>query len=110
MAIKKDENKLAAGITIFILGIIHLLTRMRIAPVQSAFWQELIDWRSIILIAAFSFLIVKSDKTLGVILLVLGTLLRMGLILQYLGNWEAYLMPLGLIVFGSILIIGVLRK
>ncbi|WP_243348134.1 hypothetical protein [Parabacteroides sp. FAFU027] len=110
MAIKKDENKLAAGITIFALGIIHLLTRMRIAPVQSAFWQELIDWRSIILIAALSFLIVKTDKTLGIILLVLGILLRMGLILHYMGNWEAYLMPLSLIVFGSILIIGVLRK
>ncbi|MDP4271155.1 MAG: hypothetical protein Q8909_13685 [Bacteroidota bacterium] len=110
MAVKKDENKLAVGITIFALGIIQLLTRMRIAPVQSAIWQELIDWRSIIIIAALSFLIVKTDKTIGIILLVLGILLRMGLILQYLGNWDAYLMPLSLIVFGSILIIGVLRK
>ena len=110
MAVKKDENKLAVGITIFALGIIQLLTRMRIAPVQSAIWQELIDWRSIIIIAALSFLIVKTDKTIGIILLVLGILLRMGLILQYLGNWDAYLMPLSLIVFGSVLIIGVLRK
>lgn len=110
MAIKKDENKLATGITIFTIGVIHLLDKMRIAPVQSPIWQEVVDWRSYIIIAALSFLIVKTDKTIGIVLLILGILLRIRAILSYMGNWDAYLTPVILMVLGLILIVGVLRK
>ncbi len=110
MAVKKDENKLATGIAIFVIGIITLLTKMRIAPVQSPIWQEVIDWRSYIIIAALSFLIVKTDKTIGIILLIFGILLRIRAVLCYMGNWDAYLTPVILMTIGLILIVGVLRR
>lgn len=110
MAIKRDENKLATGITIVIIGLIHLVDKSKVIALNSAVWQELIDWRSYLIYAALAFLIVKTDKTIGIILLVLGILLRIGAILHYLGNWQAYLIPVLLIIIGTSLIVGVLRK
>lgn len=110
MAIRRDENKLATGITILIIGFIHLIDKTRMFAVNSAVWQELVDWRSYIIYAALSFLIVKTDKTFGIVLLVFGILLRISLILKYLGTWQAYLVPAILIAIGLTLIVGVLRK
>lgn len=110
MAIKRDENKLATGITILVIGLIHLIDKARVIAINSAVWQELIDWRSYFIYAALAFLIVKTDKTTGIILLILGILLRIGAILHYMGNWQAYLIPSFLIIIGASLIIGVLRK
>lgn len=110
MAIKRDENKLATGITILVIGLIHLIDKARVIAINSAVWQELIDWRSYFIYAALAFLIVKTDKTIGIILLILGILLRIGAIVRYLGSWQTYLIPLFLIIIGASLIIGVLRK
>lgn len=110
MAIKRDENKLATGITILAIGLIHLIDKARVISMDSAVWQELIDWRNYFIYAALAFLIVKSQKTFGIVLLVIGILLRIGAILHYMGNWQAYLIPSFLIVIGASLIIGVLRK
>ncbi len=110
MAIKKDENKLATGITILFIGILHLIDKTRMIAVNSAVWQELIDWRSYIIYAALSFLIVKTDKTFGIVLLIIGILLRINILLRYIGNWQAYLVPAILIIIGASLIIGVLKK
>ena len=110
MAIKKDENKLATGITILFIGFLHLIDKTRMIAVNSAVWQELIDWRSYIIYAALSFLIVKTDKTFGIVLLSIGILLRINILLRYIGNWQAYLVPAILIIIGASLIIGVLKK
>lgn len=110
MATKKDENKLAAGITILLIGILHLVDRAHIVAVNSAVWQELMDWRSYIIYASLIFLIVRTQKTFGLSLLVVGILLRINLILHLLGNFQAYLIPAFLIIIGSTLIIGVFRR
>jgi uncharacterized protein (DUF983 family) len=110
MAIKKDENKLAAGITILIIGLIHLIEKSRMITFNAAVWQELIDWRSYFIYAALAFLIVKTQKTFGIVLLVLGILLRINTLLHFLGKFQDYLIPSFLIIIGATLIIGVLRK
>lgn len=107
---KRDENKLATGFTILAIGLVHLIDKLRLFPETSALWREAIDWRSYIIIAALSFLIIKSNKTFGAILLVVGVLLRIDVILIHLGRWQTYMTPAILIGIGLTLIIGVLRK
>jgi hypothetical protein len=107
---KRDENKLATGFTILTIGVMHLIDKLHLFPANSALWKEATDWRSYIIIAALSFLIVKTDKTFGIILLILGILLRINLILVHLGNWQTYMTPAILIAIGLTLVIGVLRK
>lgn len=110
MAIKKDENKLATGITILVIGLIHLIDKTHLIAINSAVWQELIDWRSYFIYAALAFLIVKTQKTFGIVLLVIGILLRIGALISLMGKFQAYLIPGFLIIIGATLIVGVLRK
>jgi|GEM_PF-5184806 len=110
MAGKRDENKLATGITLLAIGILHLIDKMRLVNVDSPIWKEVMDWRSYVLYAALSFLIVKTDKKTGIGLLILGIILRIGAILRYMGVWQAYLIPGFLILLGIVLIIEVLKK
>lgn len=103
-AVKGNNNKdtyKATGITLMVFGALYLLDRLVHFAALGLPWVMQKD--NFLLYTAVIFLLVKHDKSVGLVLAGLWLVLNFGLITALLGALSAYLLPLLLLVIGIIL-------
>lgn len=91
----------AAAVTLIVFGIIYLIDRIVGFGRLGLPWVMNKDY--FLLYTAVIFLLLKHDKSVGLVLLALWFILNFGLITALLGTMSAYLLPLALLVVGIIL-------
>ncbi|WP_298074652.1 hypothetical protein [uncultured Bacteroides sp.] len=96
----KDTYK-AAGITLVVFGVLYLLDKWVHFESSGLPWVMQKDY--FLLYTAVIFLLVKHDKSVGLVLAGLWLILNFGLITALVGTLSAYLLPLALLVTGIIL-------
>lgn len=95
----KDTYK-ATGITLMVFGVLYLLDKLVHFAALGLPWVMQKD--NFLLYTAIIFLLVKHDKSVGLVLVGLWLVLNFGLITALLGTMSAYLLPLALLVIGII--------
>lgn len=95
------DTYLATSITMMVAGAIYLLDKFIHFGAKGYGWLVAKD--NLLLFAAIIFLIVKTDKSIGIVLLAIWTILNIGLIVSLLGQLSGYLLPLALLLVGALL-------
>ncbi len=110
--LKEKDTKLATGLTLAFYGVLSLLSSFGVLQkfMSVSLRAEVLDWRTAFLYAAAFFLIFKKDKTIGLILLVIGLLFRFRTIYGYLAEYQFLFWPVVFVTTGSVLIFTSLRK
>ena len=101
MATSRNDSYRASGMTLIVMGLLYLIDRLVGFAKIGAPWVMRPD--NLILYAAIIFLLLKKDKTVGVILLGIRVLLNMGLIISLLGSISTYILPIVLLLIGALL-------
>ncbi len=98
------DNRLAWGISLLLFGVMFLLRQLRLFSPEIA--DVLFDFKNFPLIIGVIFLIWHKNKSIGMILLVVGLLLRLQEIIHWTQNLSEFVWPLLLIAAGIILLFG----
>lgn len=104
VAAKANNNRdtyKATAVTLIVLGILYLLDRL--IPFSSLGLPWVMNKDNMILYAAIVFLIFKSDKSVGLVLLGLWLVMNISLIIAILGSMSSYLLPIALLLIGGVL-------
>lgn len=104
MANKKDNN-LAWGITLLLFGILFLLRQLKFIPTDIA--PYIFDFKNFPLAIGVIFLLFHKNKSIAIVLLFVGLLLRLSEIIQFTRHVSDFVWPVLLIVAGAILVFGV---
>mgnify|MGYP003608271975 FL=1 len=99
------DNRLAWGISLLLFGVMFLLRQLGIFSPEIA--DVLFDFKNFPLIIGVIFLIWHKNKSIGMILIVVGLLLRLQEIIHWTQNLSEFVWPLLLIAAGIILLFGV---
>ena len=103
MAIKKD-SRLAWGITLLFFGCMFLIKQIHIFP--ESIESYIFDFKNYPLFMGIIFLIFNSNKTPGIVLIVVGLLFRLSDIIQFTRHISDFVWPVLLIIAGGILVFG----
>ena len=101
------DSRLAWGITLLLFGVMFLIRQLGIIPVEIS--DIVFDWKNFPLIIGVIFLIFHKNKSIGMVLIVVGILLRLQEIIHWTKDISEYVWPVLLIVAGIILVFGVKR-
>lgn len=108
---KDKETRLCTGITLTFYGLLLLLNAFGLFKDFSVnLRMEILDWRTFLLYAAAFFLLLKKDKTIGLLLLVLGLLFRFHTVYGWVMNYSFLVIPLAFLCGGLTLLFIALRK
>ena len=99
---ERKDTYLATAITLMVIGGLFLLDKFFFFFLNGNGW--LVDTGNVLLFAAVIFLLVKREKTVGILLLIIWAILNIGLIISLLGQLSGYLLPLALLLIGVILL------
>ena len=99
------DNRLAWGISLLLFGVMFLLRQLGIFSPEIA--DVLFDFKNFPLIIGVIFLIWHKNKSIGMILIVVGLLLRLQEIIHWTQNLSEFVWPMLLIAAGIILLFGV---
>ncbi len=106
----KSGDKLAYGLSFVFFGLLFLLDILgafRALHIE----RYVMDWRNYFLYAGIIFLCAKKEKTLGLMLVLIGIILRFNYLLdQWLPTYSIYFWPVVMVITGAILLILVLKK
>lgn len=101
MASLRNDSYRASGVTLIVMGLLYLFDRL-IGFAKLGFpWVMRAD--NLILYAAIIFLLLKKDKTVGLILVGIWLLLNINFIISLLGSISTYILPLVLLLVGILL-------
>lgn len=100
----KKDNRLSWGITLIFFGLLFLLNHLHVIPESAA--QYVFDFRNYPIYAGIIFLLTNKNRTIGIVLLVIGLFLRLSDIIQMTRNFSDYVWPSLLILAGIVLLIG----
>lgn len=103
MATQKD-NRLAWGITLLVFGIIFLLKQLNFMPEPLS--TLIFDYKNYPLIMGLIFLLTHKNKSIGLVLIIVGVLFRLSDIIRWTQNISDYIWPVLLILAGVILTFG----
>ncbi|MDO9153507.1 MAG: DUF5668 domain-containing protein [Paludibacter sp.] len=101
MAAKKD-NRLAWGISLLVFGLLFLIKQFHIIPPE--FSSIVFDFRNFPFLLGIIFLLIHSNKNIGLILILAGVLFRLSDIIHYTRHISDYIWPVLLIVAGAFVI------
>jgi len=101
------DSRLAWGITLLLFGVMFLIRQLGIIPAEIS--DIVFDWKNFPLIIGVIFLIFHKNKSIGMVLIVVGILLRLQEIIHWTKDISEYVWPVLLIVAGIILVFGVKR-
>ncbi len=96
----KDTYK-ATAITLLLLGVLYLLNELLNFSSLGLGW--ILQKDTILLYTSIVFFLFKKDKSVGLVLLGLWTLLNFNLIVSLIGSLSGYIFPLFLLIVGAIL-------
>ncbi|MBP1676229.1 MAG: hypothetical protein H6Q20_788 [Bacteroidetes bacterium] len=106
-AIQKD-NRLAWGISLLVFGFIFLIRQLDIVPLSVS--DIIFDFKNYPLIIGFIFLLAHKNKTIGLVLIVVGILFRLSDIIRWTQHISDFVWPVLLIIAGAILMFGKGKK
>jgi len=107
MTAKKD-NRLAWGVTLLVFGCFFLIRQLHFLPPE--FESVIFDFKNYPLIMGIVFLLCHSNKTIGIVLIVVALLFRLSDIIHWTRNISDFIWPVMLIIAGSIIIFGARKK
>ena len=107
MANKKD-NRLAWGVTLLVFGCLFLARQLQIVPSEIA--PYIFEFKNYPLIIGVIFLLFHANKNIGIVLIVVGLLVRLSDIIQLTRHISDFIWPVLLILAGAILILGIKKK
>lgn len=96
----RDTYK-ATAITLIVFGILYLIDKVIGFATLGFPW--IMNRDNFLLYTAIVFLLFKSDKSVGLVLIGLWLILNFGIISALVGTMSAYLLPIALLVLGIIL-------
>lgn len=91
----------AVAVTLIVFGILYLVDRLVGFGRLGLSWVMNKD--NFLLYTALIFLLLKHDKSVGLVLIGLWVVLNFGLITALLGTISAYLLPVALLLIGIII-------
>lgn len=97
-----DDTYRAIGVTMLLFGI--LLLTDRIITFSKLGFGWILDIDNLILYAAIIFLLLKKDKTIGIVLSIIWIIMNFSLIMHLLGTMSGYIIPSALIIIGGIIL------
>ena len=103
-AAKANNSKdtyLATAVTFMVIGALFLIDKL--IHFSSIGLPWVMNKDNFLLYTAVIFLLFKHDKSVGLVLIGLWLILNFGLITALLGTMSAYLLPLAMLVLGTIL-------
>ena len=103
MATQKD-NRLAWGITLLVFGIIFLLKQLNFMPEPIS--TIIFDYKNYPLIMGLIFLLTHKNKSIGLVLIIVGVMFRLSDIIRWTQNISDFIWPVLLILAGVILTFG----
>ncbi len=103
MATQKD-NRLAWGITLLVFGIIFLLKQLNFMPEPLS--TIIFDYKNYPLIMGLIFLLTHKNKSIGLVLIIVGVMFRLSDIIRWTQNISDFIWPVLLILAGVILTFG----
>ena len=103
MATQKD-NRLAWGITLLVFGIIFLLKQLNFMPEPLS--TLIFDYKNYPLIMGLIFLLTHKNKSIGLVLIIVGVMFRLSDIIRWTQNISDFIWPVLLILAGVILTFG----
>ncbi|MEG1586361.1 MAG: hypothetical protein RR346_05755 [Bacteroidales bacterium] len=108
---KDKETRLCTGMTLAFYGLLLLLNAFGVFSALSVkIRMEILDWRTFLLYGAAFFLLFKKDKTIGLLLLVMGLLTRFHTVYGYITDYDFLAVPMVFLGSGSWLLFQSLRK
>jgi hypothetical protein len=107
MATQKG-NRLAWGLSLLVFGILFLVKELHFIPTEIS--NVIFDYRNFPFIMGIIFLFAHSNKTIGIVLVIVGLLLYLPNIIQWSQHISAFIWPALLIIAGVVLVFGVKRK
>lgn len=106
---EKQSDKLAWGTVLIVFGVLILLHKTGITdhlPVAGFLRSP----GTYILTAGIIFLIFRKDKTLGIVLTVIGAIVHSDIFFGWMHDYRQLILPMVLIVVGLVLILKARRK
>ena len=101
MAGYRNDSYRASGVTLIVMGLLYLFDRLIGFSKLGLPWVMRAD--NLILYAAVIFLLLKKDKTVGVILAGIWLLLNINFIISLFGSISTYILPIVLLLLGILL-------
>lgn len=101
MTAKKD-NTLAWGVTLLVFGCLFLVRTMNVFTPEIA--NYIFDIKNYPLLIGVIFLFAHSNKNIGIILIVVGLLLRLSDIINWTRHISDFIWPLLLIIAGGVMV------
>lgn len=86
-----------------LMGVLYLADKLIRFADNGLGW--VMDKNNLLLYASVIFLVLKRDKSVGLVLLGIWLVLNIGVIITLLGQLSGYLLPLALLLIGGILYI-----
>ncbi len=109
--IKDKQSALSIGTTCLFYGTLLLLNLFKFLNfLNQDFKRELLDWRSVFIYAAISFLIFKSNKIWGLCLVILSLVLRFTAVNKFIASYDYMIIPASFIIVGLVLLFSSLKK
>lgn len=104
----KNDNRLAWGVTLLVFGCFFLIRQLHILP--PGIDSVLFDLKNYPLIMGIIFLLFHSNKTIGIVLVVVALLFRLSDIIMWTRHISDFIWPLLLIVAGAIMVFGMKKR
>ncbi len=102
MASKKNDNRLAWGVTLLVFGCLFLIRQLRFIPAELA--DIVFDFKNYPLIIGIIFLLCHSNKNIGFVLIAVGLLFRLSDIIHWTKDISDFIWPILLITAGALLV------
>lgn len=102
MASKKNDNRLAWGVTLLVFGILFLIRQLHILPAELS--NIAFDFKNYPLIIGLIFLLCHSNKNIGFVLIIVGILFRLSDIIHWTRDISDFIWPILLITAGAVLV------
>lgn len=94
---------MAWGVILIAFGVLIMLDRMGISS-DNTIMAFLRSPGTYFLLAGIIFLIFKPEKTLGIVLTVVGLIIHSDLFFGWMNNYRSYMIPLILVIAGVIMV------
>ncbi len=102
MASKKNDNRLAWGVTLLVFGCLFLIRQLHVMPTEFA--NIVFDFKNYPLIIGIIFLLCHSNKSIGLVLIAVGLLFRLSDIIHWTRDISDFIWPVLLITAGALLV------
>lgn len=103
MATSKSNDRLSYGLTLLIFGLLYLLDKIGVLA-QIPYGSNFISVGAFFLIAGVVFVATQPKKALGWVFLVVGVFLNADFFFGWISSYSKYLIPIGLIIVGLVMI------